>query len=224
MLIMPGIGYTVDRPLLYWAARALSWDGWSVDRLWLDLPDVVDFPRTIDRMNGLVDSWVSGITSSGHDDDSVMVVTKSLSTLTYPHLVDRGLPAVLLTPVLNPPPCDPAESVITVPDSGISSSDAAPLLCAGDADPYFDGARAASLTGQGLVRVYPKANHSIEVSGDWSTSIRYLRDVTESIVRYGSVVRGVRRGHSEDGESLVHTANDAGTRDARNGGIRDEHE
>lgn len=37
VLIMPGIGYTVDRPLLYWSAQALAANGWFVDRLDLKL-------------------------------------------------------------------------------------------------------------------------------------------------------------------------------------------
>ena len=41
VLIMPGIGYTVDRPLLYWAAQALAANGWFVDRLDLKLTESV---------------------------------------------------------------------------------------------------------------------------------------------------------------------------------------
>ena len=41
VLIMPGIGYTVDRPLLYWAAQALAANGWFVDRLDLKLTETI---------------------------------------------------------------------------------------------------------------------------------------------------------------------------------------
>ena len=51
VLIMPGIGYTVDRPLLYWAAQALAANGWFVDRLDLKLTESVEFPE-IDRLHG----------------------------------------------------------------------------------------------------------------------------------------------------------------------------
>ena len=47
VLIMPGIGYTVDRPLLYWAAQALAANGWFVDRLDLKLTESVEFPEMI---------------------------------------------------------------------------------------------------------------------------------------------------------------------------------
>ena len=39
VLIMPGIGYTVDRPLLYWSAQALAANGWFVDRLDLKIAE-----------------------------------------------------------------------------------------------------------------------------------------------------------------------------------------
>ncbi len=45
VLIMPGIGYTVDRPLLYWAAQALAANGWFVDRLDLKLTEESSFRK-----------------------------------------------------------------------------------------------------------------------------------------------------------------------------------
>ena len=57
VLIMPGIGYTVDRPLLYWAAQALAANGWFVDRLDLKLTESVEFPEMIACMERVVDEW-----------------------------------------------------------------------------------------------------------------------------------------------------------------------
>ena len=114
VLIMPGIGYTVDRPLLYWAAQALAANGWFVD-------------------------------------------------------------------LLNPPPFDKHKSVIPAPLPGTAGSPM-PLICAGDADPYYDDAKAHLLTDH--VRTYAGANHSIEVPDDWQTSLDYLKQVTQAIVDY----------------------------------------
>ena len=160
VLIMPGIGYTVDRPLLYWAAQALAANGWFVDRLDLKLTESVEFPEMIACM---------------------LVVTKSLSTLSYPHSAKLGLRVVLLTPVLNPPPFDKHKSVIPAPLPGTAGSPM-PLICAGDADPYYDDAKAHLLTDH--VRTYAGANHSIEVPDDWQTSLDYLKQVTQAIVDY----------------------------------------
>ena len=81
----------------------------------------------------------------------LLVVTKSLSTLSYPHSAKLGLRVVLLTPVLNPPPFDKHKSVIPAPLPGAVGSPM-PLICAGDADPYFDDAKAHLLTDH--VRTY----------------------------------------------------------------------
>ncbi len=228
VLVMPGIGYTVDRPLLYWSARALSSGGWLVDRLDLDLPETIDFPSTIRLMDRAVDAWLdedAGKSCGKDAGDGVrrggpsalsgrpvprLVVTKSLSTLTYPHLADRGVPAILMTPVLNPPPFDPHRSVISVPDDarlGAAGGDAAsgvprgstgvvpPLVCAGDADPYFDPHRAGRLTDR--ILVLPGGNHSIEVPGDWSTSLDHLRAVIAAVVGYAALVAEVPRTKAE---------------------------
>ena len=161
VLIMPGIGYTVDRPLLYWAAQALAANGWFVDRLDLKLTESVEFPEMIACMERVVDEW--------------------LSTLSYPHSAKLGLRVVLLTPVLNPPPFDKHKSVIPAPLPGTVGSPM-PLICAGDADPYYDDAKAHLLTDH--VHTYAGANHSIEVPDDWQTSLDYLKQVTQAIVDY----------------------------------------
>ena len=184
VLIMPGIGYTVDRPLLYWAAQALAADGWFVDRLDLKLTEDVEFPEMIACMERVVDQWraeaLEHAAESG-EEARLLVVTKSLSTLSYPYSVKLGLRVVLLTPVLNPPPFDKHKSIIPAPLPGAVGSPM-PLICAGDADPYFDDAKAHLLTDH--VRTFAGANHSIEVPDDWRTSLDYLKQVTQAIVDY----------------------------------------
>ena len=184
VLIMPGIGYTVDRPLLYWAAQALAANGWFVDRLDLKLTESVEFPEMIACMERVVDEWrkaaLEHAAESG-EEPHLLVVTKSLSTLSYPHSAKLGLRVVLLTPVLNPPPFDKHKSVIPAPLPGTAGSPM-PLICAGDADPYYDDAKAHLLTDH--VRTYAGANHSIEVPDDWQTSLDYLKQVTQAIVEY----------------------------------------
>ena len=161
-LIMPGIGYTVDRPLLYWASQALAAEGWYVDRLALTLTEDVEFPEMIACMERVIDVWkaksVARATIAAHHapaDDAtdnaqdsadpaasgdsrnhsvssdstdsavsadtapkLLVVTKSLSTLSFPRAAREGLHVALLTPVLNPPPFDVHKSVIPAPLPG----------------------------------------------------------------------------------------------------------
>ena len=80
VLIMPGIGYTVDRPLLYWAAQALAANGWFVDRLDLKLTESVEFPEMIACMERVVDEWrkaaLEHAAESG-EAPQLLVVTKA---------------------------------------------------------------------------------------------------------------------------------------------------
>ncbi|MEJ5922295.1 hypothetical protein [Bifidobacterium thermophilum] len=236
-LIMPGIGYTVDRPLLYWASQALAAEGWYVDRLALTLTEDVEFPEMIACMERVIDVWKAKSIARAHtaaqllpddarnsnakaqdiadnsaalndsgdlaDSDGpadnpadgsavraestpkLLVVTKSLSTLSFPHAAREGLHVALLTPVLNPPPFDVHKSVIPAPLPGAQRAPK-PLICAGTADPYFDGSKAHLLTER--VCTYQDANHSIEVPGDWARSIDYLKDVTGRIVEYSRTI------------------------------------
>ena len=184
VLIMPGIGYTVDRPLLYWAAQALAADGWFVDRLDLKLTESVEFPEMIACMERVIDEWSTAArehAAESGEEPRLLVVTKSLSTLSFPHAAKLGLRVVLLTPVLNPPPFDKHKSIIPAP-LPMPNKYPMPLICAGDADPYFDARKARLLTSH--VRTFAGANHSIETPDDWNTSLDYLKQVTQAIVDY----------------------------------------
>ena len=201
-LIMPGIGYTVDRPLLYWASQALAAEGWYVDRLALTLTEDVEFPEMISCMERVIDVWkaksVARATiaaqhaSDNRDTDDAQDSAADAgsnasadSSVSSPHAAREGLHVALLTPVLNPPPFDVHKSVIPAPLPGAERAPK-PLICAGTADPYFDDAKAHLLTER--VCTYPDANHSIEVPGDWSRSIDYLKDVTGRIVEYSRTI------------------------------------
>lgn len=217
VLLMPGTGYNCDRPLLYYTAMALIENGWYVDRLDVNA-DLSKTPahRIFAMLDDAVDEWVHDVTVDAGgdgsragtdgkcgdlDDDAcehsasrqpaLLVVGKSLSTFIYPHVDAIGVPMALLTPVFSPADFDPARSIIPVPgDFGYVSgtSPVEPLICAGTADPLFDDSRARRLSGD--IHEYPNANHSIEVPGDWRTSMSYLRDVVGQVVRFAESVTG----------------------------------
>ncbi|KAB7790830.1 hypothetical protein F7D09_0746 [Bifidobacterium leontopitheci] len=187
-LLMPGTGYNCDRPLLYYTAMALIENGWYVDRLDVDA-DLSKTPasRIFAMLEDAVDEWVGDVRRTTQGDPTLLVVGKSLSTFIYPHVDAIGVPMALLTPVFSPADFDPARSVIPVPgDDGYRKgvSPVAPLICAGTADPLYAAARARRLSGD--IHEYPNANHSIEVPGDWRTSLSYLEDVTGQVVRFAA--------------------------------------
>ncbi|WP_241676971.1 hypothetical protein [Bifidobacterium jacchi] len=191
VLLMPGTGYTCDRPLLYYSANALIDDGWYADRLDVNA-NLSTSPASeiIAMLSDAVDDWLREVNAdaerAGMAAPRVMLVTKSLSTFMFPHAQTLDLPVALLTPVFAPADFDPSRSVIPVPGDPDydSAHDGAtkPLICAGDADPLFNGERARRLSPH--VHEYAGANHSIEVPGDWRTSMTYLRDVVEHVVSY----------------------------------------
>lgn len=211
-LLMPGTGYNCDRPLLYWSAQALIEAGWHVDRM--NVRNACDdLSRVVPVLNGAVDGWVARVRESdaGGVEPRMLLVGKSLTTLTYPHVASSyGLPFVLLTPVLHHADFDPSTRVIPVPCVGgdvVAETQApsvaqaerlagrahaasrypgpAPLICAGGADPFYERARARALTPH--VHEYPDANHSIEVPGHWRRSLDYLKEVTASVAQYAAL-------------------------------------
>ncbi|MCH9275054.1 hypothetical protein JS533_001990 [Bifidobacterium amazonense] len=189
VLLMPGTGYNCDRPLLYYAATALVENGWYADRLDVNADlSVTPAGRIFAMLDGAVDRWLEQVRADAGDGPAprVLVVGKSLSTFIQPHVASLGLPMALLTPVFSPADFDPARSVIPVPgDADWRGGDAPePLICAGTADPLYEPSRARRLSG--LIHEYPGANHSIEVPGDWRTSMDYLRDVTAAVAGYAA--------------------------------------
>lgn len=210
VLLMPGTGYTCDRPLLYWAAQALVESGWRIDRMNVrNASD--DLSAVTPVLDDAIDGWVTGVraeaATAGRNEPRMLLIGKSLTTLTYPHVaMTHALPFVLLTPVLHHADFDPSRRVIPVTPVGegdivaesAESADSvesaaatrypgpAPLICAGTADPFYDRALACTLTPH--VHEYPDANHSIEVPGHWRRSLDYLKEVTASVAQYAAAL------------------------------------
>ena len=187
VLVMPGTGYNCDRPLLYWAAQALAENGWRVDRM--NVRNASDDLSVVTPViNGAIDGWVERVRT---EDASgrLMLIGKSLTTLTYPHVARaHQLLFALLTPVINPADFDPTDQIIPVEEDGgdVAYPGPAPLICAGTADPFYDRAKANKLTSH--VHEYPDANHSIEVPGHWRRSLDYLKEVTASVAQYAATL------------------------------------
>ncbi|MBM6700020.1 hypothetical protein H7U32_06825 [Bifidobacterium pullorum subsp. saeculare] len=119
VLLMPGTGYTCDRPLLYWSGQALAQDGWRIDRMNVrNASD--DLSAVLPVLCDAVDRWVGEVrgeaAAAGRPAPRLLLIGKSLTTMTYPHVACAfGLPFVLLTPVLHHADFDPSRRVIPVP-------------------------------------------------------------------------------------------------------------
>jgi hypothetical protein len=158
-VVLPGVRYFSQAPLLWFAREAAQAAGWSVLELSERAPaDEEPFEWMRDRAARAVD-YV--------DSRTVAVIGKSLGSAAAPLVAERGLPAVWLTPLLVRPE--------------VAAAVRAPCLLVGSvADPtwangeHSGGASVEVLQFDGL-------DHSLQVERDPLASLDVLRQVTERI-------------------------------------------
>jgi hypothetical protein len=162
-VVLPGVRYFSQAPLLWFAREAAQAAGWSVLELSERAPaDEEPF----EWMRARAASAVEAASTA----DTVAVIGKSLGSAAAPLAAERGLPAVWLTPLLVRP------DVV----SALSSSRAPALLVGSSADPtWSDGEQ----PGGELVSVveFDGLDHSLQAEGDPLASLDVLRQVTERI-------------------------------------------
>jgi hypothetical protein len=159
-VVLPGIAYFSQAPLLWFAREAAQARSWSVLELIERAPrDEEPFAWMRDRAERAF-----GATEAG----TVAVIGKSLASAAAPLVAERGLPAIWLTPLLNR-----AEVV-----EALEAATAPTLLVGSPADPSW---------GKGRVPTGPEVleleglDHSLQVEGDPLASLHVLRAVTERV-------------------------------------------
>ena len=161
-MVLPGIAYFSQAPLLWFARGAAQARGWSILELTERAPrDEEPFAWMRDRAERALDAAAA---------ETVAVIGKSLASAAAPLVAERGLPAVWLTPLL-----DRAEVV-----GALEASRAPALLIGSPADPSWGQGtvpQGASLE----VLELPGLDHSLQVDGDPLASLDVLRRVTERI-------------------------------------------
>jgi hypothetical protein len=167
VVVLPGMQYTTQAPLLWFAREAAEQRGWTVLEILDSLPEGADpggWAR--DRARRALDHAADG----GHD---VVVVGKSLASAAAGLTADRVLPAVWLTPLLNQPR--------VVDDIARASRPA--LLVGGSADATW---RPDVLPDSGLLEILhlDGLDHSLQRAGDPAASLQALRAVTERVGRF----------------------------------------
>jgi hypothetical protein len=161
-VVLPGVRYFSQAPLLWFAREAAQAAGWSVLELSERAPaDEEPFEWMRKRAARALDA-----TSA----DTVAVIGKSLGSAAAPLVAERGLPAVWLTPLLVRP------DVV----AALASSSAPALLVGSSADPtWSDGEQPG---GESVsVLEFDGLDHSLQVEGDPLASLDVLRQVTERI-------------------------------------------
>ena len=162
-VVLPGVRYFNQAPLLWFAREAAEAAGWSVLELSERAPaDEEPFAWMRDRAELALDS--------ASEADTVVVIGKSLASAAAPLVAERGLPAVWLTPLLVRPEVVAALRAATAPALLVGST-ADPTWSDGE-QPEGDAIEVLELEG---------LDHSLQVEGDPLASLDVLRAVTERI-------------------------------------------
>jgi hypothetical protein len=172
-LVLPGVGYTVDHPLLYWACHVLAAAGWQITLARWD----VDAAARAEG-HAFVERAVEALDEAAPPAAQTLVVAKSFGTHAARWASARSLPGVWLTPILTEP---------TVVDA-LTSSSAPGLLVGGTDDGLWRGDRARA-TGKQVLEI-PDADHALHVAGDWRRSVRALEQCLQSIEEFAADVVG----------------------------------
>jgi hypothetical protein len=151
-ILVPGLEYPTQAPLLDLAGEALSDRRCAVEHVAWDVPGGVleTGPEPYVRAHVSAALYRAREAEPGRP---VVVIAKSLGSYAAALVAERALPAVWLTPVLTD------DSVV----EAIAASPAPALLIGGGADPVWVP-EAAEATGKQTL-VIPGANHSLRVPG-----------------------------------------------------------
>ena len=162
-VVLPGVRYFSQAPLLWFAREAAQAGGWSVLELSERAPaDEEPFEWMRDRAERALEAASSA--------DTVAVIGKSLGSAAAPLVAERSLPAVWLTPLLIRP----------VVVSALASSTAPALLVGSAADPTWVNGEQPERDGIDVLE-FEGLDHSLQVEGDPLASLDVLRQVTERI-------------------------------------------
>jgi hypothetical protein len=162
VVVLPGMQYTTQAPLLWFAREVAAARGWSALEVLDSLPDGDDpFAWARDRARRALDR-------AGADE--VVVIGKSLASAAAGLVADRVLPAVWLTPLL-----DRARVVDDLSRAGRPA-----LLVGGSEDPVWVP---DALADSGLLQIVQLdgVDHSLQRPGHPGASLDALRAVAARI-------------------------------------------
>jgi hypothetical protein len=165
VVVLPGMRYSTQAPLLWFARESAAWQGWSVLEVLDALPDGAEpFAWARDRARRALDHAEGG---------EVAVVGKSLASGAAGLVADRLLPAVWLTPLLG------ERRVV----DDISRAARPALLVGGSADEEWVP---DALADNGLLQIVQMdgLDHSLQRPGDPMASLEALRAVTARVDRF----------------------------------------
>jgi hypothetical protein len=182
-VVAPGSGYSPAHPLLEFARQSLVAHGWSVEQIWWDEPG--ENLGTDERAAWVCDQVGQTLVSLSGDVDKVMIVAKSLGTMSAPIAAEHRLDAIWMTPLF---PHEPSIQAI----SANAAAGARQLLVGGLSDPSWDPVRARTL-GCEVVDL-ADATHFMHVPGDAVRSAQLHVEVARAVEAF---LRGLGPGDDE---------------------------
>ncbi len=166
-VLLPGLSYTPNHPLLYFTRQVLLAHGWSVEEVWWSSDDLDDFRRHEWAATRVIQTATAALDKVA--DQNPLVVGKSLGSLLLPFVAERGWPAIWLTPLLSLPEIADA----------LTTATGKTLLIGGTVDDYWDG-EVAKASGHQVLEI-EGAHHGLEISGDTSASVHVLGEIVDVI-------------------------------------------
>jgi len=185
-LILPGLNYSCDMPLLYYATQIMLEAGADVVQ--------VKYDYTQSRSDGSASTLnerfrdlqtdvaqIARVALMQRDYKRLTVIGKSLGTLAIPRLLQTDLPlrphtCVYLTPILNE----------LVPIRDLIQTCPRNLFVIGTSDRYFDPELISQLINPQAdnFMIIDGVNHSLEFPGDSSRSLQVLENVVHRMQKY----------------------------------------
>ncbi len=162
VVLLPGVRYFSQAPLLWFAREAAQAEGWSV----LELSERA--PADEDPFAWLRERAESCLAAASAQQ--VALIGKSLGSAAAPLATQRALPAVWLTPLLDRPEIAAALAAVALPT----------LIIGSPADPTWG--RGSPPAAEALeVLELDDLDHALQVAGDPAASLDVLRTVTERV-------------------------------------------
>ena len=178
-LILPGLNYTCDMPLLYYGAQIMLEAGADVLQVKYDYTQTHS-DRSVSSLTGKFGALqedairIARIALEQRAYKNLTVVGKSLGTLAIPHLLQADLPlrpqtCVYLTPILNE----------LVPIRDLLQTCPRNLFVIGTSDRYFDTELISQLISPQAdnFMIIDGVNHSLEFQGDTFHSLEILDEI-----------------------------------------------
>jgi hypothetical protein len=166
-VLLPGTGYPVRAPLLFWCARILAEAGWHVQAVeWTVDAEALADPRPF------VERAVADAFDAAPSTSRRLIVAKSFGCFALPWAQREGIPGVWLTPLLS-------DEIVRSALLGATSAD---LAIGGDADDLWMPDRVSGSDAT-LISV-PGADHSLAIAGNWRRSLEVQSDIFSEIAQH----------------------------------------